>query len=110
MEKTKDRLPHLFIRQSELDALGDVARGADWEAGVHFLHITLMALGAVAVGASLLLANQLPAAMTGRDLARTAVIALVSVPAYAVMLRAAAPATWNELIERVKGIIRPTRS
>jgi hypothetical protein len=49
MEKTKDRLLNLFMTQSKLDALGDVARGTDQGAGAHFLHNTLMALGAVAV-------------------------------------------------------------
>ena len=61
--------------------------------------------GAVAVGAGMLLATQLPASMPAHDVARAGVIVLVSVALYAVMLRAAAPTVWNELLERIKGVL-----
>jgi O-antigen/teichoic acid export membrane protein len=64
-----------------------------------------IAAGAVAVGGAMLIADQLPVALPARDLARVAVITLVSIPAYVLMLRAAAPAVWNELLERIRGLI-----
>jgi lipopolysaccharide exporter len=77
--------------------------GTWWDAAGVFA-IPIVA-GAVAVSALMLIANQLPVAMPARDVARVGLITLVSLPAYVLLLRAMAPAIWNEALERVRALL-----